>query len=432
MPNFSRDEDEPFHIALLGDFSGSRERTPVAARRPILIDRDNFDEILGKLKPTVDLRTGRLRFGSLEHFHPDHIYASYPAFGELRETRAKLCDPATFAEAVRNLLAEKPAPLPPPGVSLIDLIAGETATAAKAARPAGDLQDFIDQAMRAHLVAKHDPRAPELIRQVDEIASDVMRLILNNASFKAIEAAWRTVYYLVRRLETGTELKIYLIDITKDELASNIEDVYQMLMQPSDPWAVIAGNYAFGAGDLRVLGLMGRIASRAQTSFLAEADESLLGGDAKWQAFRQTPEAAHVGLALPRVLVRMPYGKETAPCEAFDFEEISGKPDSKHMLFGSPAYFATLLIGEAFMSYGWQLSPGMVREVSGLPVYAYEDDGQDKAFPCSEIQLTEETAEALMDEGFMPVVAIRDSDAVRLVRFQSVAAPAAALVGRWQ
>jgi hypothetical protein len=37
-----------------------------------------------------------------------------------------------------------------------------------------------------------------------------------------------------------------------------------------------------------------------------------------------------------------------------------------------------------------------------------------------------------MDEGFMPVVAIRDSDAVRLVRFQSVAAPAAALVGRWQ
>jgi predicted component of type VI protein secretion system len=128
----------------------------------------------------------------------------------------------------------------------------------------------------------------------------------------------------------------------------------------------------------------------------------------------------------------MPYGKETVPCETFDFEEISGKPNAKRMLFGSPAYFASLLIGEAFMSYGWKLTPGMVQDISNLPVYAYEDDGESKAFPCAEIELTEETAEALMDEGFMPLAAIRNSDVVRLVRFQSVAAIPAALPGRWQ
>ncbi len=322
--------------------------------------------------------------------------------------------------------------MPASSGGLLDLIAGEAGTATKTARPTSDLQDFIDNAMRSHLVAKQDPRASELIRRADDIASGMMRIILNDANFKAIEAAWRAVYFLVRRLETGPELKIYLIDITKEELAPNIEDVYRMLVQRSHPWAVMAGNYAFGIDDLRVLGLMGRIASRAQTSFLAEADGSLLGGDAQWEAFRQTAEAAHVGLALPRILVRMPYGKETAPCEAFDFEEISGKPDAKQMLFGSPAYFAALLIGEAFMSYGWNLTPGMVQEISGLPVYTYEEDGESTAFPCAEIELTEETASALLDEGFVPVAAIRNSDVVRLVRFQSVAAPPAALPGRWQ
>ncbi|MEO8130884.1 MAG: type VI secretion system contractile sheath small subunit, partial [Bryobacteraceae bacterium] len=97
MPNLSKDrvafhieaesasdfraveEDEPFRIALLGDFKGASDRAPVASRKPILIDRDNFEEILAKLDVTIDLPTGKLRIGSLDHFHPDHIYATYPA-----------------------------------------------------------------------------------------------------------------------------------------------------------------------------------------------------------------------------------------------------------------------------------------------------------------------------------------------------------------
>ncbi|MEO8131937.1 MAG: type VI secretion system contractile sheath large subunit, partial [Bryobacteraceae bacterium] len=355
-----------------------------------------------------------------------------PAFTEFREARGKLSNPDTFAEAARDLLGEKPAPMPAFSGSLLDLIAGESGAAAKPARATDDLQDFIDDAMRSSLAPKEDPRAPELIRQVDEIASDVMRVILKNANFKAVEAAWRTVHYLVQRLETGTELKIYLIDVTKEELVSSIDDVYRMLVQRSDPWAVMAGNYAFGSGDLTALGLMSRIALKAQAPFLAEADGSLLGGGAEWEAFRQTAEAGQAGLALPRVLVRMPYGKAAVPCETFDFEEISGKPNAKCMLFGSAAYFAAMLIGEAFTNYGWQLRPGMVQEISNLPIYTYEDDGESKAFPCAEIAITEETAEALIDAGFMPLAAIRNSDVVRLLKFQSVSDPAAALPGRWQ
>jgi type VI secretion system ImpB/VipA family protein len=73
----------PFRIAILGDFSGQarreNSRTRPAKLRPILIDRDNFDEVLQKLGVEAHLQLGTsgqrliLRFQSLEDFHPDQI-----------------------------------------------------------------------------------------------------------------------------------------------------------------------------------------------------------------------------------------------------------------------------------------------------------------------------------------------------------------------
>jgi len=430
-PDFRAVEDEPFRIALLGDFSGRSQRPPIGARKPIPIDRDNFDEVIEGLGVGVDLPGGRLSIGSLDHFHPDHIYGRHPAFKDLGQNRARLDNPETFPEAARELLGEKTAPVPIPPGGLLNWIAGESDSSAASAPARDDLQDFINDAMRSSLVARQDPRAPHMIRRVDEVASSLMRAILNNGSFKAIEAAWRTVYYLVRRLETGPDLKIYLIDLTQAELAADIEAVAQLLLQRSEPWAVLAGNYSFGTDDLKVLGWMAKIAAKAQAPFLAEADGSLLGSDPQWEAFRQTVEAKHIGLALPRVLVRTPYGKNSSPCEEFAFEEIDGTPEAKQMLFGSPAFYAAMLIGEAFASDGWSLRPGSVREISDLPVYTYKEDGGSKAFPCAEVELTPEIAEALVERGLMPLAAI-DSDVVRVVRFQSVAATPAALAGKWQ
>ena len=425
------EEDEPFRIALAGDFGGRRQRV----RHPILIDRDNFEEVLESLDVQIDLPGGRLHVTSLDHFHPDHLYATHPAFHEMRETRARLNDPATSAQAARELAGEQhvrqPIPMPPTSGSLLDLIAGAGGTAAQPAQPTGDLQEFIDRAMRPYLEPRPDSRASELIGQVDEIAADLLRAMLHQARFKTIEAAWRMLYRLVRRLETGTDLKLYLIDISKEELAENPEEFYQTLLRQPDPWAVIAGNYAFPSSELGLLQVMGKIAARLEVPFLAEADASLVGADPKWSAFRQTAEAKHVGLALPRIQLRLPYGAETDPCEVPGFEEISGKPDARHMLYGNPGYFLAALLGETFQSYGWQMRPGAVRDISNLPVYTYEEDGEKKAFPCGEIELTQDTAEALMDEGFIPLAAIRDTDVVRVLRFQSAAEPVTALSGRW-
>src|SRR5262245_5828062 len=96
----------PFRILVIGDFSGRANRGPteagtgLATRRPLRIDRDNFDQVLARLGvelrlPLADGGDTRiaLQFRELEDFHPDRIYERLDAFRTLREIRRKLNNP---------------------------------------------------------------------------------------------------------------------------------------------------------------------------------------------------------------------------------------------------------------------------------------------------------------------------------------------------
>ena len=183
---------------------------------------------------------------------------------------------------------------------------------------------------------------------------------------------------------------------------------------------------------MALLEALGSIASKAGAAVLGEADLSLFDAGDKWTEFRKTVAAKWTGLAIPRILLRLPYGNSTIPCERFAFEEVGVRPDRRRMLWGNPAPFCAMLIAQAFESQGWSLRLGSVRDVSDLPVYTYKEDGESLAMPCAEVELTEDAAEALADNGFIPVASIRNRDTVRVLRFQSVADPPSALPGRWQ
>src|ERR1700691_4570147 len=112
-----------------------------------------------------------------------------------------------------------------------------------------------------------------------------MRAILHNPDFQALEAAWRAAFLLVRQLETGSQLKLYLFDISKHELAADLSSApdlrdtgtYRLLVEQSietpgaDPWSIIGGNYNFGSAteDVQPLSRMAKVASRARAPFLA-------------------------------------------------------------------------------------------------------------------------------------------------------------------
>jgi type VI secretion system protein ImpC len=435
-PRVQTEGDEPFRIGVIGDFSGATERRMLAQRRPIEIDRDNFEDVMKSLRPSVDLPAGRMVFTEVDDFHPDSIYSRLPVFEALRDTRERLSDPSTFAEAARDLLGP-PEPPPPPasnpnsGDDLIDQLLAEAAAAPARARADDDLQAFIRRSVQPYLVARQDPRAPEMIRQVDDAATQIMRGIVHHPAFQSMEAGWRTVLALVRRLETGADLKIVLFDLTQDELRNEIEAVEASIIIRADPLAVLASTFPFGAADIPLLTSLVRIARKGGAPLLGEADLSILDAADEWAQFRRTQEARWVGLAIPRILLRLPYGKGAIPCERFTFEEVSGKPDPRTMLWANAAPFCAMLLGQAFEMSGWDMRPGDVRDVDDLPVYVYKDDGESVALPCAELELNEDTAMALADNGFMPIASIRNTDRVRVLRFQSVADPPSALPGRW-
>jgi type VI secretion system protein ImpC len=452
-PRLERPEAEtPFRILILGDFSGRANRglleTRLGGRRPLLVDRDNFDQILAKLHPELRLPVAgaesssvALRFAELEDFHPDRIFEQSELFRALRATREQLGDPATFAAAAASFrpAAPPPPPRPPSGekVTLDDLLGGSPG-----ARPQRVLDEWgrlIRDLVAPHLVPGADPRQAELIAQLDSAIAVQMRALLHHPDFQQLEAAWRALFFLLRRLETGPERKVYLLDVSKAELARMLEqaredlrkcDLYKLAVEDTvgtpgaEPWAVLAANYYFGGSepDLEMLARLGAIAQKAGAPVLAGAGDELLGSmaDGGWAMLRKLPLANWIGLAMPRFLLRLPYGGDTAPLERFAFEEMPGH-DHHGYLWGNPAFACACLLGQG---------AGAARELGDLPLHVYRENEKERIQPCAEVLMTEEQAEALLDNGIMPLASLKNRDAVLLVRMQSIADPPAALAGR--
>ncbi len=468
------DPDMPFRILILGDFTGRANRgvleANVSSRRPVLVDRDNFEEVLEKLSPELRLPWGTIRFRELADFHPDRIFERLELFRALRETREKLSDRTTFAAAAAALQpkppAQEPPPAPTPSMNLSDLVEEtETRAAARTSRALDDFSALVRDLVAPHLVPGDDPRQAEMIAKVDAAVGEAMCEVLHHPDFQALEAAWRGLFFIIRRLETDTALKVYLIDISRAELAQDLSvrdlrssGVYRVLVEQTvgtpggQPWAVVAGNFTFAdsVDDVMMLGSLGGIASAAGAPFLAAASPAVVGCDSlgehprpeqwqtvtsegmkAWEILRSLAEARYLGLAMGRFLLRLPYGKDTGPAEEFAFEEFAGAPEHERYLWGNPALACVCLLGQAFARWGWNMRPGAIHDIDGLPAHVYREDGESRMKPCAEALLTEKAVTAILDKGIMPLLSLKDRDSVRLLRFQSLADPPAPLAGRW-
>src|SRR5262249_38314877 len=109
---------------------------------------------------------------------------------------------------------------------LLSQIIGEPKSEAKSSRPPspppGEWNTFLQKIVAPHLTAKTNPRRDELIAQVDAIISQQMRTLLHTQALQAVEALWRAVFFLVNRVETSPQLKLYLLDISQRELATDL------------------------------------------------------------------------------------------------------------------------------------------------------------------------------------------------------------------
>jgi type VI secretion system protein ImpC len=306
-----------------------------------------------------------------------------------------------------------------------------------------------------------------LIAAVDAATSDLMRRILQDKQFKSLEASWRGLYLLVRRAETGPELKLYIVDLAKDELADDLRSasdlrdtrlfeiaVTEAIDTPGeDPWALMVGDFSFSPvkDDVAALMRIAKIAAASGAPFISHIRPDILGvhslenqGDSSgwrldggdeasklWTVLRNIPEAEYLGMTIPRFLCRLPYGRESEPLERVNFEEFDNTPHHDEYVWSNSCFVAATLLAQSFSAYGWEMDRRFIQDIEQLPMHMYKEDGETVYQPCAEVLLTQSACERMMEHGLMPLVSYKNTDHVKLARFQSIADPVTGLAGRW-
>jgi len=444
--------DLPFCLGILGDFSGfgtrsePRRETGWASGPLIRVTPENLLGF-GGLSPRVEIRglPGELSsvavsFRSMEDFHPDNLFRRLDLFDTLRRDR----DRVLSGEGRDKEGGEGKSP---GEGGLLDAVLGETNEELQrfGSDLTDDLDGFIRRVVRPHAVRPPADRTEDLGRLDQEIGS-LMRAVMHSPEFRSLESLWRSVIFLLSRIETRSSLRVYLVDVSQEELARDLLSTDEptewelpglMLNPVSDRgeelrWGALVGAYEFGA-DPEDLALLQRIALLAETAdvpFVAQGNPTLAGClslqetpdprewnspvDDLWEGLRSAQEGGWIGLAAPGFLLRAPYGEDGAKAKSFSFKEAPVHPDG--YLWGNPGVIWGVLLARAFARTGWGgLRPESGQGVEGLPLYV-TPDGLGHSL---EAVLSYSAASALVDQGLMPLVGARDEPAVRFARMLS-------------
>jgi hypothetical protein len=469
-----------FRMAIFGDFSGRAARglleigDALAARRAIRLDVDTVERVIAGFATTIVLPIGRdgagieVELSGLDALHPDELYANVEIFAELSGLRQRLKSGSMAAAAVADLqgwgaefgaldLGHRgasrgvavPADRP---LSAFQALIGDTEGRLARSSPTSDL---IARIVAPHVVAAPSAETPAMTAAVDEALSNAMRLILHSPEFQAVEAQWRSLDLLARRIETDAGLQLVLYDVSAEELAVDLaaqDDLAEsglLRLLTEGPMAddgrggfsALFGLYTFEETPphAELLARIARIAAHVGAPFFTAISPEFLKTRKRdrhplvvkaWDALRGLPEARYLGVASPRFLLRRPYGARSEPIDAFRFEEFTPREGLRGMLWANPAVLVAILLAASQKRGGKALELGSVMSIGDMPFHFMTDEhGDQVALPCTERNLTASKVEEVVTRGLMPVLSLRGRDEVRLGSFQSVGG--GTILGPW-
>jgi type VI secretion system protein ImpC len=300
-----------------------------------------------------------------------------------------------------------------------------------------------------------------LIAGIDSLLTTQMNEIMHAPEVREMEGTWRGLHYLVNNTETDQKLKIRVMNITKDQLADQLEDFEGQMWDQSpmfkrlytdeysmfggEPYGAIIGAYEFShhPRDVGLLRSMSGICASAHAPFIAAAAPQLFRMQswqelpnpqdlqqivsspdyASWQSLRESEDARYIGLAMPRVLARLPYGAATIPVKGFAFEEeIDGKHD--HYVWMNAAFAMGVNINRSHKLYGWGTQIRGVESggaVINLPVHSFPTDDGSIAMKCpTEIAIDDRREAELAKLGFMPILHRKNTDIAAFIGAHSL------------
>jgi type VI secretion system protein ImpC len=330
-----------------------------------------------------------------------------------------------------------------------------------------EISALLEEALKGQVVLKGRTidTLEAMVANIDKMLTAQINEILHTPAFQELESAWRGLHYLVHNTESDTQLKIKVMNVSKRELSDmfrlypgvrwdqsplfNLIYTQEYGMLGGHPYGCIIGDYSFNHenDDMRVLEGMSKIAAASHAPFFAAAASSMLGMDSwneigdpaalarifelpeyvRWRAFRDSEDSCYVGLCMPRVMARLPYGEKGEPVREFAFEEETDGYTGEKYSWMNAAYGMATNITRAFKEYGWAVQIRGVESggtLFGLPtdVFKTDDGGTDMKCP-SEVSIDERRDKELSDLGFMPLIHRRNTNQATFIGGQSVFRP---------
>ena len=323
------------------------------------------------------------------------------------------------------------------------------------------IAEYVKQVMSGELTLSQnmDAAINSRIAEIDRLISAQMNEIMHHEEFQKLEASWRGLHHLVANSLTGTMLKIRVMSVTKKDLLKDFEralefdqsSLFKKIYEEEygtfggAPYGALIGDFEFSnhPQDLALLERISQVAAAAHAPFISAASSDLFGWDefsdmtevrdvskifdrteyAKWRSFRESEDSRYVGLCIPHILMREPYGEATRPTETFRFEEDVDGRNHKKYLWGNAAYALGTRLTEAFSMHGWCVAIRGVEGgglVQGLPTHTFQTDEGEVAMKCpTEVAITDRREKEFADNGFIPLVHCKNTDYAAFFATQS-------------
>ena len=308
-------------------------------------------------------------------------------------------------------------------------------------------------------------RVHELLLGIDRCISAQLNEILHDPGFQAVESAWRSLDGLIAASNFRAQVRLDLLDVSKEELYDDLEagsvDVTEtspfrkLYLEEYDqfggePYGAMIGLYEFGNTPQDILWLrqMSKVAAMSHAPFIGSVSPRFFGFETAeqvsaardlegllrhprygaWHALRAAPEAGYLGLVMPRYLVRTPWNPDLmdpAELPEFPFVEDVGR-DGRGYLWGSAAMLFARNMVRAFEHSGWcqtirgQHGGGLVSE---LPSHRFWVGNERVLKSPVEVAIPDWAELSFANAGFIPLLERPGTDEACFFSCQSVLAP---------
>ncbi len=308
------------------------------------------------------------------------------------------------------------------------------------------------------------------IAAIDARLSAQLNEVIHHPRFLQLEGSWRGLNYLVMNSETGTSLRLRVLNLPKREMMRDLTravefDQSQLFKQiyenefgtpGGEPYGALIGDYEWTShpDDIETLRLVSNVAAGAFAPFISAAGAGMFGFQnwpelsrprdlakifdtiefAKWRSFRDSEDSRFVNLVLPRAVARLPYGAATKPIDEFNYEEapydVAGAAKSmnhEHYCWMNAAYVMGTRLTDAFAQTGFCVAIRGAEgggKVENLPFHVFTSDDGDLDAKCpTEIGITDRREFELSNLGFLPLCHYKNTDYAVFFGAQSTQKP---------